>query len=269
MPLFLAGQSFTEPNRRRAVTPAAVAAGAFDPTTYGGGSCVLWLDPTDASTFTFSSSTVVSQWGDKSSSARHMAQGTVANQPNRNGTHNGLTTVTFDGSNDYLTRASNEQWTDVSAGTWTSVALYIPVSLTGTRAVMDCDNQSSGARVAQNLRTNSATTEAIAFNTAGSPFTDAAANLSSTVAYILMAVRRATDIELYVNGATTGATASTGTPRAVTCRMAIGSRNIGNDNFASGEIGDAIHYNTDLSTSDLNALGNALATRWNVSWSTI
>ena len=58
--------------------------------------------PTIPRTFTYSSSTVVSQWQDKSGLNRHFNQGTVANQPNRNGTQNGHTTVLFDGTNDSL-----------------------------------------------------------------------------------------------------------------------------------------------------------------------
>jgi hypothetical protein len=55
----------------------------------------LWLDAADASTFTFSSGTVVSQWNDKSGSARNFTQATVGNQPTRNVTQNGLPGLTF------------------------------------------------------------------------------------------------------------------------------------------------------------------------------
>lgn len=55
----------------------------------------LWLDSSDASTFTFSSGSLVSQWNDKSGFGRHFTQATVANQPSRTGTKNGLPTVSF------------------------------------------------------------------------------------------------------------------------------------------------------------------------------
>lgn len=61
-----------------------------------------WWDSDDATTFSYSSGSVVSQWRDKSGLDRHFAQATVANQPSRNGTQNGRTTVVFDGSTDYL-----------------------------------------------------------------------------------------------------------------------------------------------------------------------
>jgi hypothetical protein len=62
----------------------------------------LWLDAADASTFTYSSGTVVSKWKDKSSNAYEFVNTTVANQPNRDTTQNGYSTVRFDGSNDHL-----------------------------------------------------------------------------------------------------------------------------------------------------------------------
>jgi hypothetical protein len=55
----------------------------------------LWLDASDASTFTYSSGTLVSQWSDKSANAYNFTQATVGNQPSRNGTQNSKSAVTF------------------------------------------------------------------------------------------------------------------------------------------------------------------------------
>lgn len=43
----------------------------------------FWLDADDATTFTFSSSNVVSAWADKSGNANNATQATVANQPTK------------------------------------------------------------------------------------------------------------------------------------------------------------------------------------------
>ena len=80
------------------------ASGPFTPLSISG--CQLWLDAADASTFTFSSGSVVSQWNDKSGGGFHHSQGTVANQPGRTGTQNSLATVEFDGVNDFLSNGS-------------------------------------------------------------------------------------------------------------------------------------------------------------------
>lgn len=74
--------------------------GTFNPGSIAGLS--LWLDSDDASSFTFSSGSIVSQWNDKSGNGKHFTQGVVASQPNRNGSQNGRTTVVFDGADDIL-----------------------------------------------------------------------------------------------------------------------------------------------------------------------
>ena len=67
----------------------------FDPTTPTG--CSIWLDASDASTFTFSSGSTVSAWRDKSGSARHTQ--TAAVSPVRGTVSlNGKPTVSFNGA---------------------------------------------------------------------------------------------------------------------------------------------------------------------------
>ena len=63
----------------------------------------IWYDANDAGTFTYSSSNIISQWGDKSGNSRNATQATVAEQPTRvTSVINGLPVVRFDGSNDSL-----------------------------------------------------------------------------------------------------------------------------------------------------------------------
>jgi hypothetical protein len=57
--------------------------------------CQAWYDAADASSFTFSAGSTVSQWNDKSGNSRHVTQGTDAVRPERTGTQNGLSTVQF------------------------------------------------------------------------------------------------------------------------------------------------------------------------------
>ena len=71
----------------------------------------LWLDSSVASSFTFSSGSVVSRWKDISGNNHSFTTAAVANQPSRSGTQNSLSTVVFDGTNDYLKVTS-------SAATW-------------------------------------------------------------------------------------------------------------------------------------------------------
>jgi hypothetical protein len=76
------------------------AAAPFDPLSITG--CKLWLDADDAGSFTYSSGVLVSQWADLSGTNNHFVQATATNQPSRNGSQNGLTTVVFDGNDNIL-----------------------------------------------------------------------------------------------------------------------------------------------------------------------
>jgi hypothetical protein len=67
----------------------------------------LWLDAADATTVTTVSG-AVSQWNDKSGNARHATQSTAGNRPSyTTAGQNGRNVLTFDGSSDGLTLASN------------------------------------------------------------------------------------------------------------------------------------------------------------------
>lgn len=84
------------------MTGVGSAGGAppFSPSDIPG--LLAWYDAADAATFTFSSGVVVSQWNDKSGNGENLVQGTVARQPSRSGTQNGLPTVVYDGSTDSM-----------------------------------------------------------------------------------------------------------------------------------------------------------------------
>lgn len=72
--------------------------GVFTPASIS--NLYLWLDADDASTFTYSSGTVVSQWNDKSGNGYHATQATVSKQPSR--VTSPSIGVDFDGTNDVL-----------------------------------------------------------------------------------------------------------------------------------------------------------------------
>lgn len=92
--------SFAE--HKRAVIAGGGGGGGWTPASLGA-AVKMWYDADDASTFSFSSGNVISQWRDKSGNARHLAQGTVSAQPVRNGTINAKSTgVAFGGGDDVL-----------------------------------------------------------------------------------------------------------------------------------------------------------------------
>ena len=67
----------------------------------------LWLDADDPTTFSFSSSNLISQWNDKSGQGNNLTQGTVADQPLLiQGVQNGKPIVRFDAIDDFLQRVN-------------------------------------------------------------------------------------------------------------------------------------------------------------------
>ncbi|MBT5910609.1 MAG: DUF2341 domain-containing protein, partial [Opitutae bacterium] len=67
---------------------------------------MLWLDANDSSTITHTAS-AVSQWKDKSGNNVHAAQSTASKKPMlSSGTQNGLSTILFDGVDDYFSASS-------------------------------------------------------------------------------------------------------------------------------------------------------------------
>lgn len=81
-----------------AITAGSLSAGVYVPTTPVAG-YNLWLDASDASTFTYSSGSLVSAWNDKSASAKNFTQSTTLYQPTRNtGVQNGKAAVAFNAS---------------------------------------------------------------------------------------------------------------------------------------------------------------------------
>jgi hypothetical protein len=107
----------------------------------------MWYDADDASTFSFSSGAVVSQWRDKSGNARHLAQGTVAAQPQRNGTINAKSNgVAFDGNDDVLL------WngTTVSTSPFTIVVVAKPIAVKANANIFDVSGAAGRALLEAN-----------------------------------------------------------------------------------------------------------------------
>jgi hypothetical protein len=100
----------------------------------------LWLDANLASSFTYSSSNVISAWADQSGNGRNATQSTVANQPTLvSSVINSKPVVRFDATNDALA------WTEYNPGADRSVFMVFRnasnITSSGSFALMS----SSGA----------------------------------------------------------------------------------------------------------------------------
>lgn len=82
----------------------------------------LWLDSADASSFTYSSGSVISRWTDRSANAYFFEPSSTTMAPARTGTQNGKPTVVFDGTDDgLLCTSAASAWKFLHDGTQSTV----------------------------------------------------------------------------------------------------------------------------------------------------
>lgn len=94
----------------------AASGRGFSPLNISGLS--LWLDSSDANTFSLRASQYVAAWNDKSGNGNHFRQSILANQPEyQSNQQNGLATVKFDDVNQGYLRSDNDFIT-TDSDTW-------------------------------------------------------------------------------------------------------------------------------------------------------
>jgi hypothetical protein len=171
-----------------------------------------------------SASGFVVTWYDQSTHGRNVTMATAATQPRivnagALDTDGSLGAMVFSGAQ-RLFNGTLLAYADGS-GYWSAFAVG-KLSVTGIQSILDIDNGGGTTRVAQCIRTNAGTAEAIAFNAAGSAFTDAGAATGGT-RHQFSSVRAATTVEIWVDSASASSSATTGTPRSAASPLAIGS----------------------------------------------
>jgi hypothetical protein len=230
------------PSTRRRIRPqAAAAAGAFVPTDLA--NCELWLDASDSGSFTYSSGVVVSQWNDLSGNARH--RGTITGTPDRNGTQNGLDTVTFAGDiiSGSLVSAVTDNFTMILAGHHTG----------SINTAKPFQNGSSGNGYCIGARSNSTNVGCLL---------DGVGWLSSSTAdpnapCVYTVIRASTNWSMWLNTTLTSLshTASPNTPTTTTF--------VGHGEF-SGEVFEVIFYSQALSAGNRASAVNYLISKWGI-----
>lgn len=230
-----------------------IAAGGFTPTDITG--LQVWLDASDATTFTFGTGTQVATWTSKVNS-HSFAQATSGNQPTRNGTQNSLSTVAFAGaSSQYL---QGPDAADIGTGSLTMAMtgkaatgtgfFYGKGSTTGQWFLYMDNNFEAWFRNGANRITNGAKT----------------ANFEQLTVII---DRPNGTLTLRKDGATLG-TPATWTPefsnQDTANNLMVGAfQNLLAGYFLTGEIGEICHYNSVLTGTDLTNIESYLATKWN------
>ena len=131
-------------------------------------------------------------------------------------------------------------------GTWSTYAVGQVADTTTRLMVRTID---VGTNIGQNIRRNATNIESIAFNNVGTAFTDLGSVNPATSQFIAYTERTSTTVQMYVNNATNGSTATTGTP-AISDTIGVAKQlhigffgGAGPPTFPwSGSIQEVIHY---------------------------
>jgi hypothetical protein len=219
----------------------------------------LWIDSTAITGL--SDTNPVSSWLDLSGNGNHAAQSTPDFQPvYRTGILGGLPVVRFDGSNDRLITPQFQH-----GASFTIFAVARQTSGTAARSIVDSDY--SGRRQFQ-FRTNNATSlQLITFTSTVTPVVTDSQPVTAGNWNVLGGVARTSEAQAYVNGATDGATARSGTPAAFVSQVMIGAGYGGATTpaqFLAGDIAEVCVYGRDLDAAERVALEGYLASHWSL-----
>jgi hypothetical protein len=217
-----------------------------------------WLDASDSSTITID--TGVSEWRDKSGNGFHFTQTTGNNQPGYSDTLNGRKVITFDGSNDVLTRASvaNTAGTDSTGG-----AVFVAFRFTGsvgtyTVFYQNGDNNHRdvffGTPFGSHLR---------AARLAGQPAGVLPSSAKSAVYSITANVASSTHL-FRVDGSTKSTQAA---DHANWRARAAGTLSVGRgpqNDFFTGFVCEIIEYGTAITAAQASTIDRYLANKWGI-----
>lgn len=225
----------------------------------------LWLDAADATTITQSGG-AVSQWNDKSGNARHVTQGTSANQPLyqvNTVNNNTMPSLLFDGSNDVLSTTLS---TDLSGSfAFIAVASFVTVNQFGALIVSEVASYSNfWATLALGTGAGSRMTSSL-FDGANNPV---AGNTIPTtnVLNLFMGVRDTQaspkKVALYTNGSLTQSVNDTTTSVPSYSALRVGGQVTQINRYANARICEVVIVPTFLSVSTRQQLEGYFAHKW-------
>ncbi len=238
----------------------AAAGSSFTPTDLA--NLALWLDADDASSFTYSSGVVVSQWNDKSGNSRHFTQGTVGSQPSRSGTQNGRSTVVFDGTDDFLGRTSFMSGTVATMFAVVKVDADPPATSAKTGNWYFSD--ATGAAGASSFPwTNGSIDDCFGLGSAGGNRKDVGNPSTSLAQFNVYGVTVSQSVQwtAHLNGTQLFTTSTSTLVGWSASDHTIGKNPI--PRYLDGEIAEFIIYTSALGTTDRQSVEAYLKAKWN------
>lgn len=224
---------------------------AFQPDALSG--LALWLDAADAATIT-SSMGAVSQWSDKSGNGHHATQGTGASQPLTGAaTLNGLNTITFDGTNDFLNYDGS-----ILAGTNYTFFFVHKAANFSSNYVLGGNVRSAN----RNFHLRYSNSGQINFSQYGNDIYATVATMSAADGRLLSGRLASSGRQFFLNGAVIGSTA-TATQLIDYTGAAIGRMRESSGLVYSAEYAaEYIVYNRDLSDAEIGQVHSYLMDKW-------
>lgn len=243
----------------------------------------LWLDGArQSSLFTDAGVTNVNtngqavyQWNDLSGNSRTALQTTLANRPlyrSPASGHNGLSTTSYDGSNDFFSVSNTENWGLVFSGDYT-IDLWakftsntVQQDLLGQDAgggfqpkwILGLNNPGVAGAGVLGFLYNISTSSNYTFGVSWTP--------AINTLYRITITRSGNDTKFYINGTQQGATnTSTNRPRATTnIKLTVGQDGEGY-RFTNGQFGEVLFFPFAYSATDMTAMSAYSLAKWGVS----
>jgi hypothetical protein len=231
----------------------------------------LWLDADDITTFTFSSSNIVSGWNDLTATARNATQSTVAYQPTRvTGVLNGLPVVRFGQSTTKALSFSNVLANSTYTLFFVTNTSTDIISTGPSGPILAAGSGSAGSDGVLNYGGNwtvSVANERIYWATRGNRgLAYTAADISSgghTYTITLNAPSSTGSISL--DNSALSLTSFNGGFNSTNYAAGfdvLGNNQIGSAEGFQGDIGEMIYYPSVLSGGDISTIFNYLKTKW-------
>jgi hypothetical protein len=192
---------------------------------------------------------------DKSSAVRNASEATLAQRPLYK-TDLSKPSLLFDGSNDWLETAGGLSWGDGSGQFWVAVSAQL-ASTSGYQELVTIYDSVGGTGYVSDLAVSSGVPLFEIRNVAGSFESDTQGSVSAGTPFVLIATATTSQVQVYLDGVSGGATSLTGVLRTNTANLLVGSQN-GSD-ATNGRIFGACHGTGTLSSTDRGNLQTYLA----------
>ena len=215
----------------------------------------LWLDATNAASFTYSSGTLVSQWSDLSGNGYHFTQASATYQPERqNSLQNGLPSVYFNVDN-----LANTSW-DWSASAYTVFAVCQMTSPTYYNGIL-ARNSTGALQLGWDAANYYAVSRIGQATTASNLSGTSTSGNANVVVYKGSAVSASTTVQIYKNGTAASSAITMSISTAGTTNILGATRTSGSDGLL-GYISEFLIYPSQLSDANRISVEGYLKTKW-------